>query len=137
MKIIKSFHLLLLDRVYKLKEISTVLTGDGMKKMLTLCNKNLHFILNNEVYVKNDGFTMGYPIEPILANAFMVELENTLVLTLHRHIKKWRRFVVHTFAYVENESVDYFLTTLNSFHPDISFTYEKQNNTQLLYVFSF
>ena len=83
MKIIKSFHLLLLDRVYKLKEISTVLTEDGMKKLLTLCTKNLHFILNNEVYVENDGVTMGCPLEPILANVFMVELEKTLVLRLH------------------------------------------------------
>ena len=60
----------------------------------------------------------------------MVELENTLVPRLHEHVKKWRRFVDDTFAYVRNESIDYVLTTLNLFHPNISFTYEKENKSQ-------
>ena len=41
---------------------------------------------------------MGSPLGPILANVFMVELENTLVPRLHQHIKKWRRYVDDTFA---------------------------------------
>ena len=76
---------------------------------------------------------MGSPIGPILANVFMVELENTLVPRLHQHIKKWRRYVYDTFAYDRNESIDYVLT-LNSFHPNISFTYEKENNSQLPFL---
>ena len=31
-------------------------------------------------------------------------------------------------------SIDYVLTTLNSFHPNISFTYEKENNSQLPFL---
>ena len=54
-----------------------------MKKLLALCTKNVHFTLNNEIYVQNDGVTMASPLEPILANIFLVELENTLVPTLH------------------------------------------------------
>ena len=96
-----------MDHVYNHKEISTVLTKIEIKKLLTLCTKNIHFTLNNEIYVQNDG---------TLANVFMVELENTLVPRLHQHVKKWRRYVDDTFAYVK---------TLNSFHPNISFTYEK------------
>ena len=64
---------------------------------------------------------------PHLANVFLVELENILVPRLHQDVKKWRRSVDDTFAYVKNESSDYVLTTLNSFHPNISFTYEKEN----------
>ena len=65
---------------------------------------------------------------------FMVELEKTLVPRLHEHVKKWRRFVDDTFAYVRNESIDYVLTTLNLFHPNISFTYEKENKSQLAFL---
>ena len=36
-----------------------------------------------------------------------------------------------TFAYVKNESIDYVLSILNSFLPNISFSYEKENNSQL------
>ena len=64
----------------------------------------------------------------------MVELENTLVPRLHEHVKKWRRFVDDTFAYVRNESIDYVLATLNLFHPNLSFTYEKENKSQLTYL---
>ena len=68
---------------------------------------------------------------PVLANKFMVEIENTLVPRLHQHVMKLRRYVDDTFTYVKNESTDYVLTTLNSFHPNISFTYEKESNSQL------
>ena len=120
-----------LDRNYNRKEISTVLTKNEIKKLLIFCTKNVHFTLNNEIYVQNDGATIESPLGPILANVLMVELENTLVPTLHQHVKKWRRYVGDTFAYVRNEFIDYVLTTLNSFHPNISFTYNKENNNQL------
>ena len=78
---------IILDRVYNRKEISTVLTKNEMKKLLTLCTKNVHFTLNTEINVQNDGVAMGSPLGPILANVFMVELENTLIPRLQQHIK--------------------------------------------------
>ena len=122
-----------LELVHNRKEISTVLTKSEMNKLLTLCTKNVHFTLNNEIYVQNCGFAMGSPLGPILGNAFMVELENTLVPRLHQHVKKWRHYVDDTFACVRNESINYVLITLNSFHPNIRFTYEKENSSQLLF----
>ena len=100
-----------------------------MKKLISLCTKNVHFILNNEIYVQNDGVVMGYR----LGNVFMVELENTLIPRMHQHVKKWRRYVDDTFAYVKNESIVYVLT-LKSFHPNISFTCDKENNNQLQFL---
>ena len=60
-----------------------------MENLLTLCTKNVHFTLNNKIYVQNDGVAMGSPLEPILANAFMLELENTLIPRLQQHVKIW------------------------------------------------
>ena len=51
---------IILGRVYNRKEISTVLTNYEMKKMLTLCTKSVHFTLNNEIYVQNDGVANGF-----------------------------------------------------------------------------
>ena len=65
----------------------------------------------------------------------MVELENPLVYRLHQHVKKLRRHVDDTFPYVRRKSTDYVLTTVNSFHPNISFTYEKENNSHLTFLF--
>ena len=65
------------------KKVSTVLTKHEMKKLLTLSNKNVHLTLNKEIYVQNDGVALGSPFGPILANVFMVELEDTLIPRLN------------------------------------------------------
>ena len=65
---------------------------------------------------------MGSSLGPILAIAFMVELKNTKIPKLHEHVKKWRRHVDGTFAYIKNKSFDV-LATLNSLHPNINFTF--------------
>ena len=59
-----------------------------MKKLLTLYIKNLHFSFNNEIYIQTDDAVMGSPLGPVIANIFMIELENTLVLMLKDHFKK-------------------------------------------------
>ena len=38
----------------------------------------MHFTFNNEIYIQNDGVAVGSPLEPVLANVFMVEFENAL-----------------------------------------------------------
>ena len=60
--------------MYNHKEISTILKS---KKLLLLCTKNIHFTMNNEMYLQNDGVAMGFPTGPVLANVFMMELELT------------------------------------------------------------
>ena len=86
-----------------------------MKKLLTLCTKNVHFSFNNETDIQIDGVTSV----PVIANIFMVELETTLVPKLEDHVQKWRCFVDDTFAYVNIGSVEYVLPVLNSFHKNI------------------
>ena len=119
---------IILDRVYNRNEISTVLTKNEMKKLLTLCTKKIHFTLKNEIYIQNDRVVMESPLGSILVNILMVELGNTLIPRLQQHIKIWRRYLDDAFAYVKNES------TLNSLHPNISFPYEKENNSHLSFL---
>lgn len=66
----------------------TIFTKSEMKKLLTLYIKNLHFSFNNEIYIQTDDAAMGSPLGPAIANIFMIELENTLVLMLEVHFKK-------------------------------------------------
>ena len=76
----------ILHRIYNRKELSVI--KNEMKNMLTLYPKNVHFTLNNEIYVQNDRVAMGSSLRPISANVCMVELENTLVPRLHQRVKK-------------------------------------------------
>ena len=77
---------IILDHVYNCKQMLTVLTKDEMKKMLPLSGKNVNFILNNKIYLQDDGVVLGSPQAQILANVFMVKLENKLVPRLHQHV---------------------------------------------------
>ena len=73
---------------------------------------------------------MGSPLGPILAGIVMVELENTRIPKLKQHIKNWRRYVDDTFVYVKNGFIEYVLSVLETFRPNIKLTYEKEvNNT--------
>ena len=60
----------------------------------------------------------------------MAELENTLVPKLEQHVQNWRGYIDDTFVYVNNGFTDHVLPVLETFHPNIKFTYEKEvNNT--------
>ena len=49
---------------------------------------------------------MGSPLDLVIANIFMVELESVLIPELNDHIKNWRPFVDDTFVYVKRGSIE-------------------------------
>ena len=66
-----------IKRIFEDHEIMTIFTKSEMKKLLTLCTKNLHFLFNNEIYIQIDGVAMGSPLGPVIAHIFMVDLKTT------------------------------------------------------------
>ena len=64
----------------------------------------------------------------------MVELESVLVPKLNDHVKKCRRFVDDTFLYDKCGLIQYALSVLNSFHDNIKFTYEQENNNSFTFL---
>ena len=60
-----------------------------MKQLLTLSTKNVHFTYNKTAYQQNDGVAMGSPLGPVLSGIFMVEFENSLILTLNESMALW------------------------------------------------
>ena len=72
----------------KKHEITTVFMKNEINKLLTIYTKNVHFSFNNDIYVQIDGFAMGSPLSPVIANIFMVELESVVVSKLNDHVKK-------------------------------------------------
>ena len=49
-----------------------------MKEILTLCTKNIHF--TSKRYLQADGIAMGSHLGPILADIFVIELENIITI---------------------------------------------------------
>ena len=67
---------------------------------------------------------MGCRLGPVLAGIFMVELERSLVPKLSNYIKFWKRFVDDMITFANIEAIDHILTILNSFDPNIQFSFE-------------
>ena len=101
-----------------------------MKELLTLCTENVHFMSHNQVYQQKDGVAMGSPLVPVLDGIFMVELETRIIPTLGNMVLSWKKFVDDTVGYVKNVSIDK-IWKLNSFHPNIQFTYKIEEENKL------
>ena len=59
---------LIIKRIYEKQEITAVFTKNKMKKLLTICTKNVHFSFNNDIYIQIDGVAMGSPLGSVIAN---------------------------------------------------------------------
>ena len=77
---------------------------------------------------------MGLPLGPVIAGIMMVELENTMVPRLSNHLHFWRRHVDDTFIFVKEELITFVLEQLNSYHPNLQFTYELENIGKLPFL---
>ena len=105
-----------------------------MRNLLLLCTKNVHFCFGGDIYQQNDGVAMGSPLGPVLAGIFMVELETRIIPTVTDNISQWRRYVDDTFLFIKKGYVEHVLARLNSFHKNIQFTYELENQNKLPFI---
>ena len=125
---------LILKKVYEEKAISTKLSKKDFKTLLELCTKCMHFSYNNDIYKQVDGVAMGSPLGPVLANVFMVELENTLVRKLMDKMNLWYRYVDDTFTFIKEGEIDNVKEILNNFHSSIKFTHESEKNGEIAFL---
>ena len=72
-------------------------------------------VFEDNIYVQNGGVAMASPLGPILANIFMVELEQSVMPTLMDKVKCWTRFIHDTLCYIKTYSINYVLKVLNGF----------------------
>ena len=76
---------------------------------------------------------MGSTLGPVLSRIFMVELESDKIYTLSEHLSCWKRYVDDTIFFT-NDSIDYIILILNSFHASIQYTYEPENNNSVSFL---
>ena len=74
--------------------------------------------------LKNQGTAMGTRMAPSYANIFTGKLERDLLQQTRQKPTIWWRYIDDIFAFWPHgeESLQVFLTELNSFHPMIKFT---------------
>ena len=110
-------------------ELCTDITRSEMKEMLTLCTKNVHFTFNGDIYLQTDEVAIGSMLRPVYAGILTVHLKRSLV-----PVSFWKRYVDDTITFIKIGSAKYLISILNSFHPNIEFTYETEVNSKLAFL---
>ena len=125
---------IILRKVYKEKMIKTKIPRNKMQELLLLCTQEVPFTFNGETYMQIDGVMMGSPLGALFANIFMCELENKIIPKLGQSIQSWTRYVDDTFAYIKIEHLETVKNKLNSFHDNIKFTHELEEEGMIPFL---
>ena len=64
----------------------------------------------------------------------MVHLENSLVPVLKDQRSFWKQYVDNTITFTKTGSAEYASSILNSFYPNIEFTYKIEVNSKLAFL---
>ena len=125
---------IILKKIYSKHETTTNIGRKEMKDFITLSKKNVPFTFNNEIQQQRDGAAMGSPLGPVPAGIIMVELDNSIVPKLNCHLHFGKRCVDDTLTIVEEGSINLVLQQLNSFHPNIQFTFEMESSRRISFL---
>lgn len=94
----------------------------------------MHFSFDNKIYKQTNGVAMGSPLGPVIANIFMVYLEEKMVRELATKMSSWYRYVDDTFTFIKEGEIEAVQETLNRFHTDINFTYEEEKDGKISFL---
>ena len=124
----------ILQKLYVEKKIKTSIPKPILKELLLLYTKHLLFRFNGETYTQIDGVAMESPLGPLLANIFMISLEEKVLPIVSNYLCYWKRYVDDTYAYVVPEKIGFILKESNFYHPNIKFTYELEENNKITFL---
>ena len=105
-------------------------------KMFSIATSHTHFLFNGKVFDQIDGAAMGSPLAPVLANLFLGHRENIWLKNYQGPSNLfYRRYVDDVFCVFDNENdAELFFDFINSQHPNIKFTIEKETNKVLAFL---
>ena len=123
-----------ISHCWYVSEVNTNIPKQQMRDLLLVCTKNVHFSYNEDIYTQVDGVAMGSPLGRVLVGIFITDLERTILLILRKHTSPWKRYVDDTISYIKEESIEHVLSKLNSYHDNIEFTYDMENDGKLAFI---
>ena len=116
------------------KEYDLNITKTDLMELLEIATKNQLFQFEGNLYEQVDGVAMGSPLGPLMANAFMCNIEEELK-NQNKMPVFYKRYVDDTLSKMPDvSSASEFLLTLNEIHPSLSFTMELEDNGKLPFL---
>ena len=112
-------------------------TIENLVQLLSLVLEQNFFKFNNKFYKQRTGLAMGSCLSPFLSEVFMCNLENIIMSSrFSDHLRAYKRYVDDIcILWVGSElELSDFLTFVNSLHPNISFTLEREIDRRLPFL---
>jgi len=112
------------------------LSKNDLTKLFSFVKSQTNFLFNGKVYNQIDGVAMGSPLASVLANLFLGHYENIWPNNYQGpSVHFYRRNVDNTYCLFNTEhDALLFFECLNSQHPNINFTMEKETNKVLAFL---
>ena len=105
-----------------------------LQELLYLCCSNIQFMFDGRLYRQTNGLSMGSALAPVLADLFMMMLEQKHA-TLLSGLQAYFRYVDDTFVVCESmHACNNLLEQLNTWHPNIKFTIEHELEGSLSFL---
>ena len=122
------------DALYNYDSMAPSFPRNIFVKLMQLATSSVEFSFNNIMHRQIDGVAIGSPLSPALANIFAGYQEAKLFNIAKRPLVYFR-YVDDTFVVFNNEEeCNTFFIQLNSLHPSLRFTYEKESNRSLPFL---
>lgn len=111
-------------------------TNSELKQLFLLATSRTHFLFKGHFYDQVDDIAMGSPLAPLLANLFIGHHEKSWISNFdNSQLLFYSRYKDDTFCVFNGESdaMDFF-EYINSKHPNIWFTMEKEMEMKLPFI---
>ena len=119
---------------WSLIEKFTNLPQKEFLKGLEVIMNSLYFQFDNKYYQQINGLPMGLSLSPILADLVIQDIEEIVLNTFKTDIISYSKYVDDSIMIVKNNMLHPILDMFNSFHPNIQFAYELENNNVLNFL---
>ncbi|XP_073827824.1 uncharacterized protein, partial [Musca autumnalis] len=104
-------------------------------RILSFCIKdNRYFKYENKIYKQKRGLPMGSPASPVIADIVMEKLLDTCINKLTTKPAFLSKYVDDLFVVIKESAIDETLQSFNSYHKNIKFTIEMENDNKLPYL---
>lgn len=104
---------------------------DEIITLLNVCLQHNFYKFRDKLYVQKQGLNMGGGLSPLMSEIFMSHLENNHLIhddLYNKFVRCWFRYVDDVFCIFSGNDDDLanFLSSINSWHNNIKFTYETE-----------
>lgn len=99
-------------------------------ELMQLCTCNVQMLTHDGYYRQIDGLAMGSPPAPLVANGWLSKRDPVIM----ENAKLKARFMDDIIRSIKTSQIDHKMQEINSLHPSLKFTIERETNGELPFL---